>query len=397
MASISGTKSQVITCKAAVIWGAGEVLKIEEIQVDPPQKGEVRIKMLIASLCHTDLLSCAGFPIPLFPRAPGHEGVGMVESVGEGVLDLEKGDIIIPTYLGECGECLNCQSQKTNLCHKHSLPMSGLMPDGTSRMSVVKNNDNGRQNRQILYQIFSCSTFSEYTVVDANYVVKLNISEPDNKSLAQASFLSCGYSTGFGGAWKEAKVHKGSSVAVFGLGAVGLGVIDGARLQGASKIIGVDINTAKHEKGKAFGMTDFINPNAQSELEKKPISEMVKDLTGGIGVDYCFECSGVKALIQEAIDSTKAGLGTTVLIGVGAEGKMEFHMLSVMFGRTIKGCLFGNLRPKSDLPYIFDKWLNQELNLDELWTAEYQVKLEDINNAFKLMKQPDCVKVIIKF
>lgn len=262
---------------------------MEEIQVEPPKFSEIRVKMLCASLCHTDTLHAKGSLIPLFPRVLGHEGVGVVESIGEGVRDLKEGDLVIPAYLGECQECENCISGKTNLCLKYPLILNGLMPDGTSRISI---------NGQKLYHLFTCSTWSEYMVIDTNYVVKIDPSI----DLPHASFLSCGFSTGFGSAWREANVEKGSSVAVIGLGAVGLGAIEGARMQGAAKIIGIDKNEKKREKGQAFGMTDFINPE---EYFNKPISELIKDITGGLGVDYCFECTGVGPLINEALLATK--------------------------------------------------------------------------------------------
>ncbi|RVW65901.1 Alcohol dehydrogenase-like 1 [Vitis vinifera] len=203
--SSTSRSNQVITCKAAVCWGEGEAVKVEEIQVEPPKSSEVRVKMLYASICYTDILCCSGFPLPLFPRVPGHEGVGMVESVGENVIALKEGDLVIPTYLGECGECENC------------------------RMSI---------RGQKLYHLFSCSTWAEYMVVNANYLVKID----SRIGLSEASFLSCGFSTGYGADWKAAKVEKGSSVAVLGLGAIGLGVLEGARNQGAARIIGIDKN-----------------------------------------------------------------------------------------------------------------------------------------------------------
>lgn len=286
---MSTSSSNVIT--AVVCWGAGEEVKVEEIKVEAPKLGEARIKMLFASLCHTDVLCCKGFPVPLFPRVLGHEGVGMVESVGEGVTQLREGDIIIPTYIGECGDCETCDSGKTNLCRTYPLQaFSGLLKDGTSRMTVAGSG-------KTLYHFLSCSTWSEYTVVDTNYLVKID----SRVALPHASFLSCGFSTGFGAAWKEAQVHKGCSVAVLGLGPVGLGVVEGARLNGAAKIIGIDINDCKRKKGEAFGMTEFINPKDSD----KSISELVKEVTDGLGVDYSFECTGDSALVNEALEATK--------------------------------------------------------------------------------------------
>ncbi|KAH7854876.1 hypothetical protein Vadar_018642 [Vaccinium darrowii] len=374
------TTSKTITCKAAISRGIGELLKVEEIQVDPPRATEVRIKMMCASLCHTDVLCCNGLPFPLFPRIPGHEGVGMVESVGEGVTEVKEGDIVMPTYIGECGKCNNCVSGKSNLCHTYPFPFNGLMPDGTSRMST---SDGTR-----IYHLFTCSTWSEYTVIDANYVVKFDPRIP----LPHASFMSCGYSTGFDSTWREVQVHKGSTVAIIGLGAVGLAVIEGARTQGAARIIGVDINEKKRTKGEVFGMTDFINPSKDSN---KRISELINELTGGLVVDYCFQCMGVASFLNEAIESTKVGIGSTVMIGGGNETSGHINFIPLFCGRTVKGSIFCGIRTKSDLPIIFDKCLNKELHLEELLTHE--VSLDEINKALKLMKQPDCIKVIIKY
>ncbi|XP_058000317.1 8-hydroxygeraniol oxidoreductase isoform X1 [Hevea brasiliensis] len=374
--SRSSNTSQVITCKAAVIWGVGEELKVEEIQVDPPNSSEVRVKMLYASICHTDISRAHGFPFPLFPGVLGHEGVGVVESIGDKVNGLKEGDVVIPTFLAQCQECENCTSQETNLCLKFPLNLKGLMPDDTSRMSITGHK---------LYHLFTCSTWSEYMVIDSNYVATIDPTIP----LPYASILSCGFSTGFGAAWKEAKVKEGSTVAVLGLGAVGLGATEGARMQGAATIIGVDKNSKKREKGQAFGMTHFINPD---EFDK-PISQLVKDLTGGLGVDYCFECSGAAPLVNEALQSTKMGIGKAIAIGSG-NAAVTIDFLPLLTGRTLKGSLFGGLTINSDLPYVLDKCKNKEFHLDELLTHE--VSLQDIDKAFEMFKQPDCVKVLIK-
>lgn len=368
---------QVITCKAAVCWGLGEPVKLEEIQVEPPQASEVRIKVLNASVCHTDLLCVDGFPAPLFPRVLGHEGVGTVESVGKEVKDLKEGDLVIPTFVGECRECENCVSGKSNLCLKYPVPLNGVMCDGTSRMSI---------DGQKLYQIFTSATWSEYTVVDANYVVKVDTSI----ALPHASFLSCGFSTGFGAAWKDAGIEEGSTVAVIGLGAVGLGAVEGAREGGAAKIIGVDINERKKTKGEAFGMTDFINPK-ESE---KPIFELIKDLTGGMGVDYCFECTGRPTSVNQALLAAKMGKGQAFIIGAGTHSTVEVHFLPLLFGGNLKGSIFGGLKVKTDLPLVFEKCKTKETQLNELLTHE--VSLEDIDKAFGMLKQPDCVKILIK-
>ncbi|XP_068316458.1 8-hydroxygeraniol oxidoreductase-like [Pyrus communis] len=385
MSSISerSRTSQVITCKAVVCWGVGEAWKVEEIEVEPPKRSEVRVKMLYASFCHTDILISKGHPIPLFPRVLGHEGVGVVESIGEDVRNINGGDVVIPTFVSECEECENCVSGKTNLCLKNPLSFSGLMPDGTSRMSVAG---------QKLYHLFSCSTLSEYMVVNVNYLLKLPGISTTSPSLPHASFLSCGFSTGFGAPWKEAKLEKGSTVAVVGLGAVGLGAVEGARAQGAGRIIGIDKNERKRGKGEAFGMTDFINPD--DDDDHKSVSELIKHSTAGMGVDYCFECTGFAPFINEALEATKLGTGTAIVIGTSTATSVQINSLPLLCGRTLKGSIFGGLKPKTDLPVIIDKWMNKDMQLDELLTHE--VPLLDINQALELLRHPDCVKVLIK-
>ncbi|MED6182961.1 hypothetical protein PIB30_033564 [Stylosanthes scabra] len=301
----------------------------------------------------------------------------VVETVGDEVKNLKEGDMVIPTYIGECQECENCISGESNLCLTYPLRLCGLMLDNTSRMSC---------RGQKLYHPMGSATWSEYTVIDVNYLVKVDPS----MNPAHASFISCGFSTGYGAAWKEARVERGSSVAVFGLGAVGLGAISGAKMLGATKIIGIDTNEMKREKGEAFGMTHFINP---SSSDKSP-SELVKELNGGMGVDYSFECTGVGPLLTEALEATKVGLGKTITVGIRAENFVPVGLLSILFGRTLKGSIFGGLKITSDLPIIADKCIKQEFPLQELFTHE--VQLTDIEQAFELLKQPNCVKVVIK-
>ncbi|PWA47314.1 alcohol dehydrogenase superfamily, zinc-type [Artemisia annua] len=367
---------------AAVVRESGGAITVEEVKVDPPKASEVRIKMLCASICHTDILCCNGYPLPLFPRIPGHEGVGMVESVGKDVSpQVKPGDLVIPLLVGECGQCSNCKSGRTNFCNVYPMGLNGLMFDGTSRMSIAGTGE-------IIYHHFTCSTWSEYMVINVNYVLKVDPKLP----YPHASFLSCGFSTGLGAPWKEAPVANGSSVAVFGLGAVGLGVINGAQMQGAAKIIGVDVNQKKAAKGKAFGMTDFINP--QNHPNKR-VSDLIKDMTDGQGVDYSFECTGVAPLLNEALEASKIGLGTTILIGVALETSRTLSDPAIMCGRTLKGSLFGGIKTRSDLPVILQKCINKEIEMDELLTHE--IRLENIHEAFKIMKKPDCVKILINF
>ncbi|MBA0665337.1 hypothetical protein Goklo_005198 [Gossypium klotzschianum] len=238
---------------------------------------------------------------------------------------------------------------------------------------------------QTAYNAFSCSTWCQYMVINLNFLLKIDPKTP----LPDAAFLSCGFSTGYGAAWKEPMLQNASSVAVFGLGPVGLGAIKGAKSQGAIKVIGIDKNPMKEAKGKAFGMTDFINP----EQSDKPIAELVKDLTGGMGVDYSLECTGVPPLINQAIQSTKLGTGKIIQIGAAEEANVNINILELLSGRTLKGSIFGGLKPKTDLPIIFEKCKNREIQLDEL--KSHEIKLEDANKVSELLKQPDCVKILI--
>ncbi|KAL2542444.1 Alcohol dehydrogenase-like 1 [Abeliophyllum distichum] len=250
------------------------------------------------------------------------------------------------------------------------------MTDGTPRLSC---------RGQHLYHFLSCSTWSEYTTIDANYVVKID----SRVTLPHASFLSCGFTTGFGAVWKEAKVQKGSTVAVLGLGAVGLGAIEGARVHGAARIIGIDKNESKQEMGEAFGMTDFINPINSD----KSISDLVKAMTGGLGVDYCFECTGVPQLVNEALEATKVGIGTMIMLGAGTQKSMELNFATLLGCRTFKYSIFGGVKVQSDLPVVIEKCVNGEIkNLGELLT--HQVQLEEISQAFELLKEPECVKIL---
>ncbi|KAK4256037.1 hypothetical protein QN277_008953 [Acacia crassicarpa] len=263
------------------------------------------------------------------------------------------------------------------MCMRYPFMVNGLMPDGTSRISV--------RGQKVSY-VFNCSTWCEYMVSDENYFVKVDPSI----DLAHASFISCGFSTGFGAAWKTAQVQSGSSIVVFGLGAVGLGAISGAKMMGATKIIGIDINEKKKEKGETFGMTHFINPKDHFH---KPSSQLVKDLTSGVGVDHSFECTGVASLLTQALESTKVGTGKAIAIGAGIEEFVPINLFGLL-GRTLKGSLFGGLKPKSDLSILAAKCKNKDFPIDELQTHE--IPLTEISKAFEISKQQEFIKVIIK-
>ncbi|KAL0698983.1 hypothetical protein Bca4012_055105 [Brassica carinata] len=304
--SVSIHEGKPIRCKAALCRKAGEVLVIEEIQVDPPQAYEVRIKILCTSLCHTDVSfwNLDRGPLARFPRILGHEAVGVVESIGESVDGFKQGDVVLPVFHPHCEECRDCKSPKSNWC----------------------------------------SSFSEYTVVDIAHLVKISPEIPVDK----AALLSCCVSTGVGAAWKVANVEEGSTVAIFGVGAVGLAVAEGARLRGAAKIIGVDLNPDKFEIGKRFGITDFVNPALS---EEKKISQVIKEMTEG-GVDYSFECIGLTSLMEEAFNSTR----TMLPISLGSHDLLR--------GRTICGTLFGGLKPKLDIPILVDSYLKKQYHLE---------------------------------
>ncbi|XP_019190376.1 PREDICTED: alcohol dehydrogenase-like 1 isoform X1 [Ipomoea nil] len=346
--SAPNTIGKPIKCKAAVCRGAGEALVIEEIEVAPPKPGEVRIKILCSSLCHSDLTywKFKSGPLSFFPRILGHEAAGVVESVGENVDEVRFGDLVIPVFRRNCGECRDCKSPKGNTCTKFAVRyQSGMPRDGTSRF---KDKDG-----QSIHHLLNVSSFSEYTVVDITHVVKMNPDFP----IDMACLLSCGVTTGIGASWKVAKIEEGSTVAIFGLGAVGLAVAEGARLRGASKIIGVDLIPEKFELGKKFGLTDFINPTNCGE-------------------------------------SSVAEGGCTIILGMEMHGKpISINPYELLAERTIIGCLFGGIKPKVDVPVLAQKYMQKELNLEGFKTHE--VKFEDINQAFDLLEQKKSLRCII--
>ncbi|XP_031492123.1 alcohol dehydrogenase-like 2 [Nymphaea colorata] len=376
------TKGKTIRCKGAVCWKRGEPLVIEEVDVAPPQPSEVRIKIICTSLCHSDVTFWTlPEPAGVFPRILGHEAVGIVESVGEGVREFKEGDMVVPSLLADCEECVGCKSEKSNICA--TFPFSplrtGMPRDGSSRLSTASG--------QRLHHFLNVSSFVEYTVLDVTHLVKV---DPADVPPEKACLLGCGVSTGVGAAWRAAGVEMGSKVAIFGLGSVGLAVAEGARLRGASQIIGVDLNPDKHEIGKKFGVTDFINPK---ECGDKSLSQVVMELTGG-GADYCFECVGLASLMSEAYSSSRPGRGKTVILGVEMNGA-PFCIGSgeLLQGRTVVGSLFGGVKPKTDIPNFARLYKRKELQLDDFITHE--VSLHEINQAFELLTQGKSLRCII--
>ncbi|KAG9453116.1 hypothetical protein H6P81_006020 [Aristolochia fimbriata] len=377
------TQGKVITCKAAVLWGPGEALVMEEVRVDPPQKMEVRVRILYTSVCHTDLSAWEGQSQAqrAFPRILGHEAAGIVESVGEGVEDLKEGDHVIPIFNGECGSCKKCTASgksSTNLCDKFRVnPFKSVMSgDGKTRFSTSARTEEDDGRVRPVYHFLNTSTFTEYTVLDSACVVKLHPDAP----LKNMTLLSCGLSTGVGAAWNTANVEGGSSVAIFGLGAVGLAVAEGARSRGAARIIGVDVNPDKFLIAKTMGVTDFINPKDYSN----PVHEVIRGMTEGSGVDYSFECVGNSDVLREAFLSTTDGWGMTVILGIHAGPRMlPFHPME----------FFDDFKGKSQLPALADKCMKGVLKLDGFITHE--LPFSEINRALELLKTGQSLRCLL--
>ncbi|PAN14878.1 hypothetical protein PAHAL_2G450800 [Panicum hallii] len=370
-----------IRCRAAVSKAPGQPLEMVEVEVAPPRAHEVRVKIVCTSLCHTDLTfwRMKDFPA-MYPSILGHEAVGVVESVGDHVEEVAPGDTVVPVFLPQCSECADCLSPRSNICSALSY-RPGLMPrDGTTRFSLAATGEP-------VHGFLSVSSFAEYTVVDVAHVVRLGGSAlPPEK----ACLLSCGVSTGVGAAWKVAAVEPGSTVAVFGMGTVGLAVAQGSKMRGAKRIIGVDLNPDKFEIGKRLGVTDFINPN---DIGEKTVSQVIKEMTGG-GVDYSFECIGSTSVMAEAFESSRTGWGKTIILGTDtAAAPVSISSSAIKRGRSVTGALLGGIKPKDDIPVLAQKCLDKELELDEFVT--HRMGFDDINRAFDLLAQGKCLRCII--
>ena len=366
--------------KAAVAWGPNKPLKIEEVDLEAPRRGEVLVKIVATGVCHTDAYTLSGAdPEGLFPVILGHEGGGIVEQVGEGVTTLKKGDHVIPLYTPECGECKFCLSGKTNLCQRIRLTQGkGLMPDGTSRFS---------KNGEPIYHYMGTSTFAEYTVVPEISLAKIDPKAP----LEKVCLLGCGVTTGIGAVLNTAKVEVGASVAVFGVGGIGLSVIQGAKMAKAARIIAIDINNSKAEMARAFGATDFVNPKEQS----KPIEQVIVDMTEG-GVDYSFECVGNVKLMRAALECCHKGWGQSIIIGVaGAGQEISTRPFQLVTGRVWKGSAFGGVKGRTELPGYVDRYMSGDINIDDLVTGE--LPLEQINKAFDDMHEGKSIRTVIRF
>jgi len=372
--------AETITCKAAIAWEAGKPLSIEDVQVAPPKAGEVRVKIVATGVCHTDAFTLSGDdPEGIFPAILGHEGGGIVESIGEGVTSVSVGDHVIPLYTPECGECKFCKSGKTNLCQKiRETQGKGLMPDGTTRFS---------QNGKPIYHYMGCSTFSEYTVLPEISLAKINKSAP----LEEVCLLGCGVTTGMGATVNAAKVQKGDSVAVFGLGGIGLSAIIGAQMAGAGRIVAIDLNEKKFDLAKKLGATDCINPKSYD----KPIQEVIVELTDG-GVDWSFECIGNVNVMRSALECCHKGWGESVIIGVaGAGQEISTRPFQLVTGRVWRGTAFGGVKGRSQLPDYVERYLAGEFKLSDFIT--HTMKLEDINEAFDLMHEGESIRSVIHY
>ncbi|MGG2299170.1 S-(hydroxymethyl)glutathione dehydrogenase/class III alcohol dehydrogenase [Aeromonas veronii] len=371
---------QSIKCKAAIAWGPGQPLSIEEIEVMPPQTGEVRVRIVATGVCHTDAFTLSGEdPEGVFPCILGHEGGGIVESVGEGVTSVKVGDHVIPLYTPECGECKFCKSGKTNLCQKiRATQGKGLMPDGTTRFS---------KDGQPIYHYMGTSTFSEYTVLPEISIAKVDPAAP----LEEVCLLGCGVTTGIGAVMNTAKVKEGESVAIFGLGGIGLSAVIGARLAKAGRIIAIDINESKFELARKLGATDCINPNDYD----KPIQEVIVELTDG-GVDFSFECIGNVKVMRAALECCHKGWGESVIIGVaGAGQEISTRPFQLVTGRVWRGSAFGGVRGRSELPSYVQRYMQGEFRLDDFIT--HTMGLEQINEAFDLMHQGKSIRTVIHY
>jgi S-(hydroxymethyl)glutathione dehydrogenase/alcohol dehydrogenase len=366
--------------KAAVAFEAGKPLSIETVQLEGPREGEVLVEIKATGICHTDEFTLSGAdPEGLFPTILGHEGAGVVVETGPGVNSVKAGDHVIPLYTPECRQCEYCLSGKTNLCQAIRVTQGqGMMPDGSSRFSL---------DGKLLYHYMGCSTFSNFTVLPEIAVAKIREDAPFDK----VCYIGCGVTTGIGAVINTAKVEPGANVVIFGLGGIGLNVIQGARLVGANMIVGVDINDSKKELAEKFGMTHFVNPN---EVEGDLVAHLV-ELTKG-GADYSFECIGNVDVMRNALECCHKGWGESVIIGVaGAGQEIATRPFQLVTGRVWRGTAFGGAKGRTDVPRIVDWYMDGKINIDDLIT--HSMPLEDINNGFDLMHKGESIRSVVVY
>ena len=366
--------------RAAVAHKAGEPLSIETVELDGPREGEVLVEMKATGICHTDEFTLSGAdPEGIFPAILGHEGAGVVVDVGKNVTSVQKGDHVIPLYTPECRQCEYCTSGKTNLCQAiRETQGQGVMPDGTSRFSIGKDK---------VFHYMGTSTFANYSVMPEIAVAKIREDAPFDK----VCYIGCGVTTGLGAVMNTAKVEPGANCVVFGLGGIGLNVIQGLRIAGADMIVGVDLNPGRKEMAEKFGMTHFVNP---TEIEGDLVPYLV-DLTKG-GADYSFECIGNVDVMRTALECAHKGWGESIIIGVAPAGaEIATRPFQLVTGRTWKGTAFGGARGRTEVPKIVDWYMEGKINIDDLIT--HTMPLEDINKAFDLMHAGESIRSVVRF
>jgi S-(hydroxymethyl)glutathione dehydrogenase / alcohol dehydrogenase len=367
--------------RAAVAWEAGKPLTIETIEIGGPKPGEVLVEVMATGICHTDAYTLSGLDSEgKFPAILGHEGAGIVREVGAGVTSLKPGDHVIPLYTPECRACKSCLSRRTNLCTSiRSTQGQGVMPDGTSRFSC----DSGE-----IFHYMGCSTFANFTILPEIALAKVREDAPFDK----ICYIGCGVTTGIGAVIYTAKVWPGANVAVFGLGGIGLNVIQGARMVGADRIIGVDINPAKQEMARKFGMTDFVNPK---EVGNDKVVQAIVDLTGG-GADFSFDATGNTNVMRQALECCHRGWGESIIIGVAEAGKeIATRPFQLVTGRVWKGTAFVGARGRTDVPKIVDWYMEGKINIDDLIT--HKLALDEINHGFDLMHEGKSIRSVVVY
>jgi S-(hydroxymethyl)glutathione dehydrogenase / alcohol dehydrogenase len=367
--------------RAAVAWKAGEALSIEEVDLEGPKAGEVLVEIMATGVCHTDAYTLSGAdPEGMFPVILGHEGAGIVREVGPGVTSLAVGDHVIPLYTPECRQCKSCLSGKTNLCTAiRATQGKGLMPDGTSRFSL---------NGKPILHYMGCSTFANHAVLPEIALAKIRPDAPFDK----VCYIGCGVTTGVGAVINTAQVEPGANVAVFGLGGIGLNVVQAARMVGADKIIGVDLNPGRVEMAKRFGMTDFVNPDV---VGRDKVVQAIQDLTDG-GVDYSFECIGNVEVMRQALECCHRGWGESVIIGVaGAGQEIKTRPFQLVTGRVWKGTAFGGAKGRRDVPRIVDWYMQGKIQIDPLIT--HVLPHARINEAFDLMHKGESIRTVLTY
>ena len=368
--------------RAAIAWEANKPLTVETVHLEGPKAGEVLVEIMATGVCHTDAYTLSGLDSEgKFPAILGHEGAGIVREIGAGVTSVKIGDHVIPLYTPECRSCKTCLSQRSNLCTAiRATQGQGIMPDGTSRFRCEATNP--------VFHYMGCSTFSNFTVLPEISVAKVRKDAPFDK----ICYIGCGVTTGIGAVIYTAKVWAGANVVVFGLGGIGLNVIQGARMVGADKIIGVDLNPSKIDMARKFGMTHFINP---SEIGENKLVQAIADLTDG-GADFSFECVGNTSTMRQALECTHRGWGTSIIVGVAPSGQeISTRPFQLVTGRNWRGSAFGGARGRTDVPKIVDWYMEGKINIDDLIT--HTMPLEDINTAFDLMHEGKSIRSVVVF